>query len=105
MVTPSLRACSTTIRFATEPSTVRLPASVLDNANASQAVSCSVVGMASTTGLKSNTAGTFDTTFDNTAESPDNTQMGSARAPHSSTPLPVRTCTLNAPPQQTTPRT
>jgi hypothetical protein len=37
--TPSRRAFSTTMRLATEPSTVRLPANVLDMANANHAVS------------------------------------------------------------------
>ena len=68
MFTPSCRAFSTTIRLATEPSTVRLPANVLDIASASHAVSRVATGTAWATGSSSSTAGTLLTRFDNPAD-------------------------------------
>jgi adenosylcobinamide-phosphate synthase len=50
IVTPSRRAVSTTMRLATDPSTVRLPARVLDIARASHAVSRTPSGSAGMTG-------------------------------------------------------
>src|SRR5579871_5821836 len=66
--TPSRRAFSTTMRLATEPSTVRLPANVLDIASASHAVSWLVAGIAFITGSNNNTAGTLLTRFDSAAD-------------------------------------
>src|SRR5262245_6870381 len=97
MTTPSRLACSTTIRLATEPSTVRFPANVLEAANASQAVSCDDTGKAGMIGLNRSTAGTFDTRFDRTADTPVSVQMGSACASQPSTPQPARTWTSKAP--------
>ena len=56
--TPSCRAFSTTIRFATDPSTVRFPANVLLIASASHPVCCESFGSACITGSNNNTAGT-----------------------------------------------
>src|SRR5438034_1299573 len=76
IATPSRRALSTTIRLATEPSMVRLPANVLDIASASHAVSRVGRGTAWATGSKSNTAGTLLTTFDNPADSKLSSSVG-----------------------------
>ena len=46
IVTPSRRAHSITIKFATDPRTVRFPARVLDMASASQALSWADSGKA-----------------------------------------------------------
>src|SRR5439155_21689558 len=66
-VTPSRAAFSTTIRLATEPSTVRLPANVLDIARASHAVSW-FAGMALSTGATRTTAGTLLSRMDRGAD-------------------------------------
>src|SRR5947207_1061079 len=68
MEMPSRWAFSTTIRLATDPSTVRLPAKVLDMASVSQAVSRAAAGIACTTGSSSSTAGTLLTRLDSAAE-------------------------------------
>lgn len=52
-------AISTTIKFATEPSSVKFPAKVDDDARVSQAGSG--LGNPAIIGFKSKTAGTFDT--------------------------------------------
>src|SRR5438093_11419557 len=63
--TRASRAASTTMRLATEPRIVRFPASVEAMARMSHARAGSPkLGI---TGLNSNTAGTFETTFESTA--------------------------------------
>src|SRR5438552_1083808 len=74
--TPSRLAFSTTIRLATDPSTVRLPAKVLDMASASQAVSCLGAGIAWSTGSINKTAGTLLTRFERAAETRLNKSTG-----------------------------
>src|SRR5229473_7861618 len=62
---PAPRACSTTMRLATEPRMVRFPASVEAIASRSHArVGSPKVGI---TVLKSSTAGTLETRFESTA--------------------------------------
>ena len=60
-----LRAASATIRLATEPTSVRLPASVEAIASARKARCGS--GQLGTNGMNSITAGTFETRFDSAA--------------------------------------
>src|SRR5271156_4924414 len=80
IVTPSRRALSTTMRLATDPSTVRLPANVLDIASASQAVSRVAGGTAWATGSSSSTAGTLLTRFDSAADTRLSRSLGRSKS-------------------------
>ena len=67
--TPRRRASSATIRFATDPNSVRFPASVVDMANPSHV--CTGSGKLGTNGRKSNTAGTLEIRLLSTAATSD----------------------------------
>ena len=66
--TPWRLAFSTTIKLATEPRTVKFPASVLDMASVSHAVSRPATGIDWAIGSSNRTAGTLLTRFDRAAE-------------------------------------
>ena len=83
-------AFSTTIKLATEPSTVRFPANVLDIASASQAVSWLAAGTACNTGSISRTAGTLLTRFDNPADTRLNKINRSVQQPVPAVDAPLR---------------